>query len=273
MATVSIAAALDAPYALTSQQVASYRERGFVRLPHVLPAALLDSYRDDIARLIAEFRAHRPPLEERSTYDKAFLQMTNLWRSSDRVREFVYGKRLARIAAELMGVAGVRLYHDQALFKEPGGGFTPWHADQFYWPVSNDNVITAWIPLVEVTMDMGPLAFAAGSHRLRDGRDLAISDESEAGLKARLQAFPLEQAPFALGDVSFHSGWTFHRAGANETGRMREVFTIIFMDQDIRLIEPRHDNHRADREAFAPGIEVGEVIASPLNPVLYAEAE
>lgn len=31
------------------------------------------------------------------------------------------------------------------------------------------------------------------------------------------------------GDVSFHSGWTFHQAGANNTDKPREVFTIIFM--------------------------------------------
>ena len=33
------------------------------------------------------------------------------------------------IATELMGVRGVRLYHDQPLFKEPGGGTAP-GADQ-----------------------------------------------------------------------------------------------------------------------------------------------
>ncbi len=46
------------------------------------------------------------------------------------MRKFVFGTRLARIAAELMGVRGVRIYHDQALCKLPGGGPTPWHADQ-----------------------------------------------------------------------------------------------------------------------------------------------
>jgi ectoine hydroxylase-related dioxygenase (phytanoyl-CoA dioxygenase family) len=123
---------------------------------------------------------------------------------------------------------------------------------------------------VDVSLEMGPLAFSAGSHRFAQGRDLAISDESEMSLKEKLAAYPMEQSAFALGDVSFHSGWTFHRAGPNRTERMREVFTIIYMDQDIRLIQPRHKNHEADRAAFAPGIQVGEVMASELNPVLYS---
>ena len=260
------------PYPLASDAIAFYRQHGFVKVPQGLSPEVIEPYRAEIARLVSAASAHRPPLSQRSTYDKAFLQMTNLWRRSELVRQLVFGRRLARMAAELMGVRGVRLYHDQALFKEPGGGFTPWHADQFYWPVSNDNVITAWIPLVDVSLEMGPLTFSAGSQRLNYGRDLAISDDSEQTLQQKLANFPLEQSAFALGDVSFHSGWTFHRAGPNQTGRMREVFTIIYMDQDIRLIPPRHQNHEADRAAFAPGIAAGEVIASELNPVLYSAA-
>jgi Phytanoyl-CoA dioxygenase (PhyH) len=61
-------------------------------------------------------------------------------------------------------VGGVRLYHDQALYKEAGGGPTPWHADQYYWPLTTDRVVTAWVPLQAVSADMGPLAFAERTH-------------------------------------------------------------------------------------------------------------
>ena len=78
------------------------------------------------------------PLEERDTYGKAFLQAMNLWRLDDTVRAFVFGRRFAGVAAALLGVPGVRLYHDQALIKEAGGGHTPWHQDQTYWPLDTD---------------------------------------------------------------------------------------------------------------------------------------
>lgn len=58
----------------------------------------------------------------------------------------------------------MRLYHDQALYKEAGGGPTPWHADQYYWPLTTDRVVTAWVPLQPVSPDMGPLAFAERTH-------------------------------------------------------------------------------------------------------------
>jgi ectoine hydroxylase-related dioxygenase (phytanoyl-CoA dioxygenase family) len=186
----------------------------------------------------------------------------------------VFGRRLARIAAELLGVRGVRLYHDQALYKEAGGGFTPWHADQYYWPLASDLCCTAWLPLQDTPLEMGPLAFAPGSHRFEYGRDLRISDESEAaaGLALEHAGFSQQVEPFRLGDVSFHSGWTFHRAGENRTDRCREVMTVIYMDVDMRLAAPRNRNQEADREAWCPGTAVGERIETPLNPVLFESA-
>ena len=60
---------------------------------------------------------------------------------------------------------------------------------------------------------MGPLAFAEGSHTLETGRDLQISDESERVLSELLADYTQQEQAFELGDVSFHAGWTYHRAG------------------------------------------------------------
>jgi hypothetical protein len=259
---------LDSPYSIPPGAIDSFRRDGFVRLKGVFGAAELGRYGPEIERLTLAREAR--PLEERSTYGKAFLQVTNLWEHGGLAKEFVFGKRLARIAAELLEVSGVRLYHDQSLMKEPGGGFTPAHADQYYWPLASDRVITAWAPLQAVPAEMGPIGFYAGSHRFGFGRDLPISDESEARISAEMErhGFALADDPFELGEVSFHSGWTFHRAGSNRTGRPRSVMTVIYMDKDMRLAQPAA-GQEADRDAFCPGVEIGEVIDSPKNPVLW----
>ena len=261
---------LDAPFSLTGEQINFYHENGYIKLKHVLSPKLLDHYSRIITERVAELSADAVPLEQRTTYGKAFLQIMNLWIQSDQVKEFVFGKRLARIAAELMDATGVRLYHDQALYKEAGGGITPWHADQYYWPVSSDKMVTAWIPLQETPLEMGPLAFCEKSHRFQIGRDLEISDESEMTLKQALSSFRMEESSFDLGEVSFHSGWTFHRAGANATDRPREVMTVIYMDEAMRLVAPKNKNQIADIDRWCPGVEVGDVVASPLNPVIYS---
>ena len=261
---------LDVPFALTPEQISFYIENGYIKLKHVFSPALLERYRRIISERVAELSTDAAPMEQRTTYGKAFLQIMNLWTKSDEVKEFVFGKRLARIAAELMGTTGVRIYHDQALYKEAGGGITPWHADQYYWPVSSDKMVTVWVPLQATPLEMGPLAFCEKSHRFQIGRDLEISDESEMTLKQALNSFNLEESHFDLGEASFHTGWTFHRAGANTTGRPREVMTIIYMDEAIRLVAPKNKNQIADIERWCPGVQLGDVVASPLNPVIYS---
>jgi ectoine hydroxylase-related dioxygenase (phytanoyl-CoA dioxygenase family) len=265
---------VDSPYALSSAQSGFYRANGFVKLPAVFSAETLRSFAPELTARVAELSTLRRPMAERTTYEKAFLQVMNLWTKSALVRRFVFGRRLARLAAELMGVRGVRLYHDQALYKEAGGGFTPWHADQYYWPLATDRCCTAWVPMQDTPLEMGPVAFAPGSHRFEYGRDLEISDESEAAVGSALekQGFGQFEEPFGLGEVSFHSGWTFHRAGANRTDRCREVMTVIYMDVDMRLAAPANRNQVVDRDTWCPGAVVGERIETPLNPALY-EAE
>lgn len=264
---------LAEPYPLRPDQIAHYRDRGYIKLKDVLSPAVLSYYGAEITRLVTELNGQSKPMEERTTYEKAFLQIINLWTRSDRVKEFCFSKRLARIAAELMGVKGVRMYHDQALYKEPGGGITPWHADQYYWPVSSNNTTTVWIPLQETPLEMGPLAFCVGSQHFESGRHLAIGDESERELQRSFQKqnYPVDNAAFDLGEVSYHSGWTFHRAGGNASDRPRAVMTVIYMEDGIRLIEPKTSHHKGDRAAFMPDTAVGEVVDGPLTPVLWRE--
>lgn len=56
----------------------------------------------------------------------------------------------------------MRLYADQALYKEPHGGYTPWHCDAFYWPLASDKAITAWIPLQVYLSVLDKLPFDPG---------------------------------------------------------------------------------------------------------------
>jgi ectoine hydroxylase-related dioxygenase (phytanoyl-CoA dioxygenase family) len=264
--------AIDSPYALSPDHLQQFRRDGYITLRDVFAADDLSDYATEITRLTLALTTETRPLAERDTYGRAFLQVMNLWEHSARVREFVMGQRLGRIAAQLLEVSGVRLYHDQSLYKEPGGGLTPAHADQYYWPLATDRTITAWIPLSDVPVAKGPLSFYAGSHREAFGRDLGISDESEQQLSAWLGArrFALVEEPFRFGDVSFHLGWTFHRAGPNRSTEPRSVMTVIYMDEAMRLAAPANGMQANDRAMWCPGAVVGESIATPKNPVIYS---
>lgn len=262
---------LDEPFQVTKEQVDFYQKNAFIKIKEFLSPEIVAHFNAVISKKVAELNKVDVPINQRDTYGKAFLQLCNLWVQDEEIKKLILSKRLAKVAADLMQVDGVRIYHDQALFKEAGGGITPWHADQYYWPLSSDKSITIWIPLQETPLEMGPLEFSAGSQEIMLGRELSISDESEQVIQKnlRINNFPHTIEAFDIGEVSFHSGWIFHRAGPNTSGKTRKVMTVIYMDKDMTLKKPENDGQKNDWETWCPGVAIGETIDSHLNPVVF----
>lgn len=262
---------LSEDFNLHKEQVEYFKQYAFIKIKDILPSEIISYFNRIISDKVSQMNQESIPLEKRDTYGKAFLQLFNLWTEDELIKKLIFSKRIAKIATELMEVQGVRLYHDQALFKESGGGITPWHADQYYWPLSSDKTLTAWIPLQAIPLEMGPLEFSAGSHHIVSGRELAISDESESIIskKLRINDFTQVIEAFDIGEISFHSGWVFHRAGTNSTSETRKVMTIIYMEKDMKLIAPENPGQLNDWNTWCPGVKIGETINSHLNPILF----
>lgn len=262
---------LEKSYELKNEQIEFYKKNAFVKLKDVLNEEIVNYFNKIISEKVTELNRVNIPIEERDTYGKAFLQLFNLWREDSIIKKLIFSRRLAKLAADLMEVDGTRIYHDQALFKEAGGGITPWHADQYYWPISSDKAITVWIPLQETPLEMGPLEFSAGSQNIIAGRELSISDKSENEIREnlRINNFPHFVEPFDIGEVSFHSGWVFHRAGSNTSLDVRKVMTVIYIDKNMILKTPENDGQTNDWKTWCPGVQIGEIINSPINPILF----
>src|SRR5436190_1377752 len=127
MNTTATAPDLSSEYALGKDQIQQYQSNGHILCKGLASPGEIAFYRKAILDGVDKLNTERRRMEDRDTYGKAFLQIFNLWRQNDVLAKFVLAKRFAHVAAKLMGVDKVRLYHDQALFKEPGGGHTPWH--------------------------------------------------------------------------------------------------------------------------------------------------
>ena len=170
---------MDNEYSIAPDQIEAYDRDGHVLLRNVATPEEIAVYGPLISQATDRYKGEILPLEERDTYGKAFWQIMNLWQRDEEVKQFVLARRFAQIAADLMGVPAVRLYHDQALFKEPQGGPTPWHQDEHYWPLDTDKCVTLWMPLVDASPAMGTLRFASGSQREGYLGAMPISDKSE----------------------------------------------------------------------------------------------
>lgn len=263
--------ALGDRYELSAEQRAAYHRDGHLLLRGVASPSEIASYRSVITSAALSRNDDSRPLEQRDTYGKAFLQVMNLWRHDSAVARFVMSARFAGVAAALLGARRVRLYHDQALFKEPGGGHTPWHQDAVYWPIDGTRCVTMWMPLVDITPDMGGMSFVSGTNNAGTLGDATISDESDQHFDSLVRSRGLAiRRPVAMtaGDATFHGGWTLHNAECNNSSTMREVMTVIYFADGVAVREPTSDAQRHDLHAWLPGQMPGEPAGSTLNPLL-----
>ena len=267
----TIPPSLAEDYPLSHQQTASYRRDGHMFLRGVANPDELAVFRPLILGVVDDVASKADKQGKISDYGKMFTQVTNVWRMNETIRQFVFARRFAKIAAELMGVNGVRLYHDQALIKEPGGKATPWHQDYYYWPLQTEHAITMWMALVDIPKEMGSMSFVSGSQNDSSYLTLPISDTSQKYFERIIteKGEKTESYELKTGDATFHSGRILHSAHANNSGNRREVMTVIYYADGTRILQPDNDHRRVDMEVFHPGQKPGELAASPLNPLLY----
>jgi len=261
---VSLEDELSQPFVLAPTQIESFQQQGYLKLKDVLSPGALSLLRSE---LVAIFERQNEQLGHR------FSSLEMMWEENQLVRAFVFSKRLARLAAELLEVAAVRLYHDNGMSKQPGCGRTPWHYDGHHFPIATDNVCTVWIPLQEIPDAMGPLGFAKGMNIVELTEDIPFNkfDTSyDRRVEARLREHDVEVdlSPFDLGEISFHHNLNFHTAGPNRTTIPRMVLATTYFEDGARVIDAPHMVN-GDWRRFMPGAQPGEVIKTSLNPVLF----
>ncbi|HEY1415607.1 MAG TPA: phytanoyl-CoA dioxygenase family protein [Caulobacteraceae bacterium] len=250
---------------LSAGVISAYRRDGFVHVPSLLPSADMAAFGEAVDEGVARRKAlDIRPLSEKSLYEQSFIQCMYLWEDCPCVRPLMFHPALGEALGDLLGAERVRLWHDQALYKEPGGRETDAHQDHAYWPIAEDDTITAWIPLTQIDEDIGCMGYVPGSHLGEvEFIDIFRKPGSGAALMER-QTRPPVFLPCAPGDVIFHHGRTVHLAKPNRSQRMRAVYTAIyFKDGCTRASDAPHPSVDRDR------IVVGAQIDGTATPIVW----
>jgi ectoine hydroxylase-related dioxygenase (phytanoyl-CoA dioxygenase family) len=241
------------------EQVAAFQRDGFAVVPDLLGEEELERFGRLVDAAVADRRrGDRRALEEKTRYEQSFQQCINLWETHPAVRDLSFHPRIGGVAAALLGVPALRLWHDQALYKERGGRKTDPHQDQPYWPIEETDTITAWIPFDGSTLETGAMGYVPGSHRFGVRKFVNIFTDPEpydllAGPESRGVTPVFVEVP--RGAVAFHHGLTFHTALPNRSERVRRVHTMIFFrDGSTRRAKGFHFS--VDRAGIAPGAPI-----------------
>lgn len=255
-------AELSVPYELPPAAVRAFATDGFVKLPGVLSAGVVGRLRQRLREL----------LDAAVDPSVGFQSLEMMWLTDPVVRAAVLSPRIGRLCAQLLQVDAVRLYHDNALSKESGAGRTPWHYDDHHFPLDTSDAITAWMPLQPTPREMGPLAFARGMDVWETVAELPFdkhgtSYDRTVSEHLRDTGVEVEDGPFELGEVSFHSALCLHTAGPNRTRVARMVLADTYYADGARIVD-RPTMISGDWRKFLPGVGPGEVAVSDRNPIV-----
>ncbi|MHA4808111.1 phytanoyl-CoA dioxygenase family protein [Flavitalea flava] len=278
---------LDDHWEISAARQNEFREKGHLFVRGLVRPEELTVYRALIRDAVKKSRTEKRKIPENSNLEKIhgnitgnqqghspkarFAQVMNLWRINDGLRYFVLARRFAGMAADLLGVDKLRLYHDRVIVKEPGGSSSSWHQDQHYWPIDTPDTVTLVIALVDIGADMGMLSFASGSHKEGSLLDPRITDESDSKFRKYIKTkhFPIVRAAgMQAGDATWHYGNTVHQAGGNESGHILEMMTIVYIADGARITEPRNKVQTHDWKTWLMGLPPGALVSSELNPLV-----
>lgn len=250
---------------ISDKIIKHYNEYGFVKIENVVEKDFLPEVRRIIqASVLLRKGKDERELKDKSQYEQSLLQCGYLCWNFPAVKEFVFAKRFAGIVKDLIQADNVRLWHDQALFKEPGGRITDAHQDCSYWPIAEPQFsATMWLALTDVPVEKGCLYFYPQTHdpNLKEYVDIFKNPHQPDLLKDKEKVF----VPLKAGDATFHSGLTFHGAGNNQTNEMREAMTIIYIKDGVTFdaTDERNKTHTS-----CVGLNNGETINTKFTPVL-----
>ena len=226
---------------LTADQIANYQKDGFVVIEDFLSSTELDNWRTALDVALAKRNGNKLPDRkevygkgddaDKSYYDNVFDQMINLWQDNEKMEKIMLDQRIGKMAAQLAGVDGIRIWHDQALIKKPWANPTSWHLDTPYWSFSDRRALSIWVALDDATYENGCLFFIPGSYHTTTFENPGIGKNMGEIFKVYPEFMKTKStaALMKAGSCSFHNGLTIHGAHANMTPGYRRAMTCAYM--------------------------------------------
>jgi len=255
------------PVRLTTDELTSYRDNGYVTLPRLFAPAKFEALRRHFEEKFAALPGGARP------EDMDVPHFTD-----PRLFDWLLDPDVLRVVEQLIG-PDIALFSAHFFCKPAGDGKSvPWHDDAYFWRETIDpasRAITVWVALDRVSQENGCMRVIPGSHapgargyRPSARDDSVFAEELDPACVEEDRAVPIELAP---GACSIHTATLVHSSQANHSPLRRAGFTMRYISTDVRFNhEEVGDRHQI---YLAQGIDhAGNVYADPSvpNPQLVA---
>ena len=224
-------------YLVTAEQVDTFQHDGYVILPQITTEEDLSEIRVIYDRLFAR----RNGWNEGDFFDyvgtdeigkeAALPQMLYLSKYAPKLRRTRFWANAQVASRQILG-SDARYIFDHGIRKPPRvGAATSWHQDRAYSPRNSPpSMVTVWLALEDVSIDMRCMHYIPGSHRgpLYEHRSVG-GDDRIHGLEALgIDTSRALAHPVAAGTAILHHSGTLHYAGPNTSDRVRRAYAVAF---------------------------------------------
>ncbi|GIX05637.1 MAG: SnoK protein [Candidatus Poribacteria bacterium] len=259
---------------LTREQVEAFHRDGFLNLGKLLDEKECRELEEEIFRVMREETEKKPVLLRNMTGrdDAVVVQIVNIWEASERFLELAKHPVITEAVAQLAETDTLRIWHDQVQYKPPrAGGPTGWHQDHPLWPsIQPADLITAWIPFEDATIENGCMWMVPGSHRWGNQQRYLASGPNFEPIHREPERLPegavIRSVPCEVrrGECHLHHCLTWHGSPDNRSDRPRPALAIHYMPGHIRF-DPV-GRHVMDQFIHVP---VGAILEGEHFPVVY----
>lgn len=243
------------PLDFSEAQIQQFQQQGFLVLNSFLPPDVVKAVDDRLDPLFAtrfetgiypdEWHG-RPSLSQ----PNATRQMAGMWRCDRTVASLSFSAEIARLNAQLGGWSGARFAMDSCWIKPANAPEVAFHRNNTYVSCINPaTVITCWMALNDITVDMGTLEVVPGSHQWSctdsfkfvhapdyDYREPLWQAAQQAGVEPA--AVGIEAIALPAGGCVFLHGDLWHGSGRNLTDQTRRSIAISTLPQESRFQAP-----------------------------------
>ncbi|HWL44439.1 MAG TPA: phytanoyl-CoA dioxygenase family protein [Ilumatobacter sp.] len=212
---------------------------GYLVVPGVVPPDVLAQANAGMDAVLAgKYATGQAPKyrnAEPGTTTETLVKIDQVHRADERILELVGHPAIGAVVAAATGARRVQVWATQLLHKfggSAGTGNVGWHQDFQYWREHWDGgVMTAWIAMVDVPVESGPVRFVTGSHRwgFVEGGDFFGTDMY--ALRERYAVPPgaewnEQAAVLPAGGVSLHHCMTVHGSMPNVAATPRRAIAV-----------------------------------------------
>ncbi len=238
---------------LSSEQLESYQDKGFIVLPDYMPE-MVEPLLEEVGQLKKTMAGREelitePDSGELRTIFKPFA-------FSQLIDRFSRHPKILFIAQQLLG-SDVYLTQSRVNIKPAFHGQSfPWHSDFETWHVEDGmprmRAVTAWIMLTENNEYNGPLYVIPGSHKsFVSCVGITKSKNYDQSLKKQTAGVPQPKAMQHLlkangiqgvygspGTVVFHECNLMHGSPDNISGMPRTLLMMVYNSCENKLVQP-----------------------------------